>query len=162
MFLYSLHRSFKKTFLSLLAIFWNPVCSWVYLFLCPLLFASLSSMQACMLSCVWLFVTPWTLAQQAPLSMGFFRQEYWGGLPFPPPGDLPHQGIECTSPELQADSFPLAPPLAPLSSAICKTLSDHHFAFLHLFFLQDGFGHSLLYSVMNLHLEIFRHAIYQV
>ena len=45
----------------------------------------------------WLFVTLWTIAQQLPLSMGFFRQEYWGGLPFPPPGDLPHPGIERTS-----------------------------------------------------------------
>ena len=42
-------------------------------------------------------VTPWTVAQQAPLSMGFSRQEYWGGLPFPSPGDLPNPGIEPTS-----------------------------------------------------------------
>ena len=54
-------------------------------------------MSACMLSHfshVWLFVTPWTVACQAPLSIGFTRQEYWNGLPFPPPGDLPHPGIE--------------------------------------------------------------------
>ena len=44
---------------------------------------------ACVLSCVQLFVTPWTGAHQAPLSMRFPRQEYWSGLPFPPPGDLP-------------------------------------------------------------------------
>ena len=43
----------------------------------------------CVLSCVWLFATPWTVAHQAPLSMGFSRQEYWSGFPFPPPGDLP-------------------------------------------------------------------------
>ena len=42
-------------------------------------------------------VTPWTVAHQAPLSMGFSRQEYWSGLPFPPPGDLPDPGIEPTS-----------------------------------------------------------------
>ena len=42
-----------------------------------------------LLSCVQLFVTPWTVAHQAPLSMGFSRQEYWSGQPFPPPGDLP-------------------------------------------------------------------------
>ena len=41
------------------------------------------------LSCVWLFATPWTVAYQAPPSMGFSRQEYWSGLPFPSPGDLP-------------------------------------------------------------------------
>ena len=47
-----------------------------------------------MLNRVQLFVTPWTAACQAPLSMGFPRQEYWSGLPFPPPGDLPDPGIE--------------------------------------------------------------------
>ena len=53
---------------------------------------------------VWLFATPWTTADQAPLSMGFSRQEYWSGLPFPSPGDLPNPGIEPRSPALQADS----------------------------------------------------------
>ena len=47
---------------------------------------------------VWLFATPWTVAHQAPLSMGFSRQEYWSGLLFPSPGDLPNSGIEPTSP----------------------------------------------------------------
>ena len=42
---------------------------------------------------VWIFATPWTVAQQAPLSMGFPRQEYWSGLPCPPPGDLPNPGL---------------------------------------------------------------------
>ena len=51
-----------------------------------------------MLSPVQLFVTPWTVARQRSLSMGFSRQEYWSGLPFPPPGDLPDPGIEPTSP----------------------------------------------------------------
>ena len=46
---------------------------------------------------VQLFVTPWTIAHQAPLSMGFSRQEYWSGLPCPPPGDLPDSGKEPTS-----------------------------------------------------------------
>ena len=52
------------------------------------------------------FVTPWTVARQAPLSMGFSRQEYWSGLPFPSPGDLPNPGIEPGSPALQVDSLP--------------------------------------------------------
>ena len=52
------------------------------------------------LSRVRLFVTPWTVVYQAPLSMGFSRQEYWSGLPFPPPGDLPNPGIEPGSPAL--------------------------------------------------------------
>ena len=55
-------------------------------------------MHAQSLSHVWLFVTPWTVAQQAPLSMGFFRQEYWSGLPFSPPWDLPDPGIKLASP----------------------------------------------------------------
>ena len=50
------------------------------------------------LSCVWLFETQWTVAYQAPLSMGFSRQEYWDGLLFPSPGDLPDPGIEPRSP----------------------------------------------------------------
>ena len=59
-----------------------------------------------------LCVTPWTAAHQAPLSMGFSRQEYWGGLPFPSAGDLPDPGIEPmspVSPALQADSLPAQP-----------------------------------------------------
>ena len=57
------------------------------------------------LSRVRLFATPWTVAYQDPQSMGFSRQEYWSGLPFPSPGDLPHPGIESRSPALQADTF---------------------------------------------------------
>ena len=49
------------------------------------------------LHCVQPFVTPWTVACQAPLSLGFYRQAYWSGLPFPSPGDLPHLGIEFKS-----------------------------------------------------------------
>ena len=49
------------------------------------------------------FVTPWTAAHQAPLSMGFPRQAYWSGLPFPSPGDLPDPGIDPESPALQVD-----------------------------------------------------------
>ena len=51
-------------------------------------------------------VTPWTVACQAPLLMGFSRQEYWSGLPFLSPGDLPNPGIEPRYPESQADSLP--------------------------------------------------------
>ena len=62
------------------------------------------------LSHVELFVTPWTAAHQALLSMGFSRQEYWSGLPFPSPRDLPDSGIKPKSPALQADSL-LSEPL---------------------------------------------------
>ena len=62
------------------------------------------------LSRVRLFVTPWTVAYQAPPSMGFSRQEYWSGLAFPSPGDLPDPGIEPGSPALKADALPSKPP----------------------------------------------------
>ena len=60
------------------------------------------------LSPVWLFATAWTVAYQAPLSMGFSRQEHWSGLPFPSPGDLSDPGVEPGSPVLQADALPLS------------------------------------------------------
>ena len=62
------------------------------------------------LSHLRLFVIPGTVARQAPLSMEFSRQEYWDGLSFLPPGDLPEPGIEPGSPALQADSLPSEPP----------------------------------------------------
>ena len=63
-----------------------------------------------MLSCIQLFLTPWTVACQSLLSMGFSKQEYWSKLPFPSPGDLPQPGIEPRPPALQADSLPFEPP----------------------------------------------------
>ena len=68
-------------------------------------------MSMCMLSHVQLFVNSWIAAHQAPLSMAFSRQEYWRGLPFLSPGDVPDPGIEPESPEspaLQSDCLPLS------------------------------------------------------
>ena len=66
------------------------------------------------LSCVRLFATPWAVAYQAPPSMEFSRQEYWNGLLFPSPGDLPDPGIKPRSPALQAeDALPSEPPGKP-------------------------------------------------
>ena len=62
------------------------------------------------LSPVRLFAIPWTVAYQAPPSMGFSRQEYWSGLPFLSPGDLPNPGMEPGSPTFQADALPSEPP----------------------------------------------------
>ena len=62
-----------------------------------------------MLNHVWLFETPLTVAKQAPLAMGFSRQQYWNGLPFPSPGDIPNPSIEPGPPALQADSLPSEP-----------------------------------------------------
>ena len=64
--------------------------------------------RVCSLSRVQLFATPWTGAHQASLSIKFSRQEYWSGSPFPPPGDLPHPGIEPVLLALQAGSLLLS------------------------------------------------------
>ena len=65
------------------------------------------------LSHVWLFVTLWAVAYKASPSMGFSRQEYWSGLPFPSPGDLPNPGIEPGSPTLETDVLASEPPGKP-------------------------------------------------
>ena len=86
-----------------------PVDPWVY------------RVCAQTLRCVRFFATPWTVAHQAPLSMGFSQQEYWSGLPFLPPGDLPDLGIKLTSPE--------SPALAGrffTTSATWEVLCIHH------------------------------------
>ena len=70
--------------------------------------------------------TPWTVARQAPLSMGFPKQEYWSRLPFPPPGDLPDPGIKPVSPALQVDPLPLnhlgSQMLCPKVKSLCCVL----------------------------------------
>ena len=66
-----------------------------------------------MLSRVRLFATPWTAARQAPLSVGFSRQEYWDGLPFSSPGHLPNPGVKPASPALAGGFFAAEPPAKP-------------------------------------------------
>ena len=81
------------------------------------------------LSHVRLFATPWTVVYQAPPSMGFSRQEYWNGLPFPSPGDLPNPGIEPRSPALQADSLPTelqGKPLGPPKGQFSDIREEGH------------------------------------
>ena len=70
-----------------------------------------------------IFGTLWTITHQAPLSMGFSRQEYWSGLPCPPPGDLHNPGIEPRSPALQEDSLPTEPLGKPIHKR--NILSEH-------------------------------------
>ena len=112
---------------------------------------------ACMLShfsCVLLFVTPWTVACQAPLSVRVSRQEYWSGLPCPPPEDLPNPGIKPTSvmsPALQGDSLLLAPPGKPLHLHCCPinrfistNLSGFHiYALIYICFSLSDLLHSV-------------------
>ena len=81
------------------------------------------SLQSCPI-----FATPYTVAHQAPLSMGFSRQEYWSGLPFPSPGDLPYPGTETRSPALQADSL-LAEPQGKPKNTEMGSLSLLHWIF---------------------------------
>ena len=76
-----------------------------------------------MRSCVGLFGTPWTVAHQASLFTGFSRQEYWSGLPCPPPGGLPHPGIQPRSPALQTGSLLTEPPGEP-KGAVNTQLSN--------------------------------------
>ena len=71
---------------------------------------SLFESESEVVQCVELFATQWTVAHQAPPSMGFSRQEYWSGLPFPSPGNLPNPGIEPRSPTFQADALTSEPP----------------------------------------------------
>ena len=78
------------------------------------------------LSCVQLFVTLWTVACQAPLSMGYSRQEYWNGLPFPSPGNPPDPGNKPCSPTPQAVSLPSEPPGKPKTP--CLSNSDSSFS----------------------------------
>ena len=84
-------------------------------------------LHVCMLShfsCVWFFVTPWTVKFQAPLSMRFPWQEYWSGLLFLSPGDLPNPGTEPQSPAFQVDSLPSEPPGKPLHGP-CENTTAH-------------------------------------
>ena len=74
------------------------------------------------LSDVQLFLTPWTVAHEAPPSMEFSSQEYWSGFPFPSPGDLLDPGIEPRSPTLQAEALPSEPPGATKESLVAKTV----------------------------------------
>ena len=78
---------------------------------CPIFYRAPHNGRKCQsLSCFRLLASPRTIARQAPLSMGFPRQEYWSGLSFPFPGDLPEPGIQLVSPTLQVDSLPTEPP----------------------------------------------------
>ena len=75
----------------------GSLCKWHFLSLFSFVPQNLSVHVLSRFSCIQLFVTPWTVARQAPLSMGFPRQEYWSEWPFPPPGDLPDPNIEPAS-----------------------------------------------------------------
>ena len=94
------------------------------------------------LSRVRLSVTPWTVAHQAPPSMGFSRQEHWSGLPFPSPGDLPNPGIKPRSPALQADTLTSEPP-GKSYREVYYALVKYSFLITHLFIrFRKGLRHA--------------------
>ena len=97
------------------------------------------------LSRVRLFETPWTIAYQAPPSMRFSRQEYWSGLPFVSPGDLPDPGIKPVSLALQADSLPLS----HLGSLLRGLMSLNDLAFTQFPSTSLSFSYSGLLSVLK-------------
>ena len=96
------------------------------------------------LSRVRLFAAQWTVAYQAPLSMGFSKEEFWSGLPFPSPGDLPDPGIEPGSPALQADALPSKPPgkslrnvQFPNPETINSSLTPNVFGYVNTYDIRD-------------------------
>ena len=105
------------------------------------------------LSHVRLFATPWTAAYQASLSMGFSRQEYWSGLPFPSPGDLPDPGIEPRSPALQEDTLP-SEPLGKLK----QNKKGYPKYWMHIFFCQTGskllYKSKIFYYILTIKLAV--------
>ena len=106
----------------------HPIPSCLYLLLSLLCMHDMS-LQSC--PTLW---TPWTVASQVPLSMGFPRQEHWRGLPFPPQRDLTDPGIKPTSPASpasQAESLPTEPPGKPLLSLTTLLFSTHHILLPH-------------------------------
>ena len=123
-----LHASEKDTVLPAgILLSWGPL----FVFQASSLISNLHSLNPSFLICslemathsdevkslsrVQLFATPWTVAYQAPPPMGFSRQEYWSGLPFPSPGDLPDPGIKPRFPALEADALTSEPPGKPHS-----------------------------------------------
>ena len=91
-------------------------------------------------SCVWLFATPWTAVLHASLSMGFSRQDYWSGLPFPFPGDLPDSGIE-----LESLTYPALAGRFFTSSATCR--SHQNINYYH--FTVEDWGASLCHLILR-------------
>ena len=105
-------HSFSKYLLNTLYVRWHTIKWFKFLLM------KWSEVKS--LSCVRLFATPWTVAHQAPLSIEFSRQEYWSGLPFLPPGDIPYPGIEPGSPAVQSDTLPSEPPGKPDEMKACS------------------------------------------
>ena len=111
-----------------------------------------------LLSHVRLFATPWTVAYQVFPSMGFSRQEYWSGLPFPSPGDLPDSGIEPGSPALEADALTSEPPGKPIMPYqiikiyLWRYLTHHSFIYNNVKYMLIQFSSVQLLNCVRLFL----------
>ena len=109
-------------------------CIMVCVYVCVCVCVCALARALSLFSRIWLFMRLWTIARQAPQSMGFSRQEYWSGLPFPLPGDLPHSGMEPVSPvspALQADSLP-SEPLGKPHNCLCSFQLSKKFVIIWL------------------------------
>ena len=129
---------------------WMNLCSTVEIpkseILKDLIQASIYKTCVCLVAqLVQLFLTPQTVALQAPLSMKFSRQEYWSGSPFPSPGNLPNPGIEPGSPALQAEALPSEPPGKP------KNIGAGSLSLLQGIFLTQELNWGLLHCRRNLY-----------
>ena len=111
----------------------------------------LNKVKVKLLSHVRLSATPWTVAYQASPSMGFPRQEYWNGLPFPSPANLPDSGIKPRSPALQADALPSEPPGKPRLNKMWPLLSRSHNLLCHINALIDHYQMTCQKKVEHLH-----------
>ena len=118
-----------------------------------------------LLSHVQLFATPWTIAHQAPPCMEFYRQEYWSGLPFPSPGDLPNPQIVPGSPILQADTLPSEPPGIPnlkdktkKNSSLYKLLEVQKKTEAHIEIQKYSVPNKMKFTIIGIQLKVTRHA----
>ena len=108
-----------------------------------------------LISRVRLFVTPWTVAQQVPLSMEFSRQEDWRGMPFPSPGDRPNPGIKPRYPALQADSLPLS-----LQGRSLCPFTLLQMALFHSFLQLSGIPLYIYSHIYFIHSSVNRHLVF--
>ena len=116
-----------------ISVLWNIESVCMFIFTKYIIYIK-DSVHASLLKSVWFFMTPWTAAHQALLSMEFSRHKYWNGLLFPPLEDLPDPGVEPTSPAtpaLHVDSLPLSHWGSPQWASLVGKISIFHYKILH-------------------------------
>ena len=136
-----LHAHQRFSSVALLELFLFLLFALCYLLLGRTVMTNLKVKKVKSLSRARFFATPWTVAHQAPPSMGYSRQEYWSGLPFPSPGDLPDPGIEYRSPALQADVLTSEPPGKPHDQPRQHIKKQRHY-FANIGSSSQGYGFS--------------------